>query len=61
MEAIIISGLVALAQAGVKMAAENGVKVDLTKAMATAAARAGATMTEYDKQLEDQRKLFPDG
>jgi len=61
MEAILINGLVSMIQAGIKIAAEAGVKIDLNKVMATAAVRAGASMPEYNRQLETQKGLFPDG
>jgi hypothetical protein len=61
MESIIITAIVSLVQAGVKLAAEAGHPVDLQKIMATAAAKAGASMAEYNRQLEEQRKLFPQG
>ena len=61
MESLIINGVVVLVQLGIKMAQKAGEDVDLTKVMATAAARAGATMADYEAQLEEQKALFPEG
>jgi len=61
MENIIVQGVVGLVTALVKIASDKGETVDLSKVMATAAARAGASMSEYNAQLEEQRRLFPGG
>ena len=61
METIVINFVVAAIQAGVKMAAEAGVTVDLDKVMATALVRAGGSMPEYNQQLAAQKNIFPDG
>lgn len=58
---IIVAAIVGVVQAAVALAQKAGEQVDLNKIMATAAARAGATMDAYNRQLEEQRKLFPGG
>ena len=58
---LIVAAIVSLVTGLVKVAAEAGQPVDLQKVMATAAAQAGVSMSEYNKQLEEQRALFPDG
>ncbi|MFH1184528.1 MAG: hypothetical protein V1755_05755 [Chloroflexota bacterium] len=61
MTEIIVQAVVALVQGAVLIAQQAGQKVDLSEIMATAAARAGATMQEYEKQLAAQKALFPQG
>ena len=61
MEATIITAIVAAVQGIISIAKAAGQDVDLNKVMATAAVRAGASMAEYNQQLETQKGLFPDG
>jgi len=61
MEATIITAIVAAVQGIISIAKAAGQDVDLNKVMATAAVRAGASMPEYNRQLETQKGLFPDG
>ena len=61
MEATVIAAIVAAVQGIISIAKAAGQDVDLNKVMATAAVRAGASMPEYNRQLETQKGLFPDG
>jgi len=58
---IIVNAVVSVVTGLAKLAAEAGQPVNLSEVMATAAARSGADMAEYEAQLEEQRKLFPEG
>jgi len=61
MEAAIITGVVALVKAGVKLAAEAGQPVDLNKLMAKCTLEAGGALAEFNAQYEKQRAKFEDG